>query len=492
MRTGQERVDALVSPRTMNRRQLLRVGGLGSLGLTLPALLRAEGLAAKLNKVKAGPVVMRPIRSCILIFHYGGPSHIDTYDMKPNAPAEIRGQFASIATSVPGIRICEHLPQTASVTDHLAIVRSMHHPMTNHNAAAFTALCGRDPLKGDLELLSNDRNDPPCCGAVLSATMRERPGLPTFVALPHVMYNVVQLPGQVAGFLGSAHGPFQVNADPSAPDFHMGELELPGDLSLDRLDHRASLLNLLDQQRQCALNRGEAAIKAGESTPARRNGRAGTDANASLDPCDVYTEKAFRLLHSPVVRRAFDLGAEDPKLRDRYGRHKLGQSVLLARRLVEAGVRFVTVYDGQHNGQTANWDSHEKVFDRLKDDLAPPADQSFAALIADLDNRGLLDETLVIAMGEFGRTPKINGNAGRDHWPNCYSVVLAGGGVHGGVTFGSSDKMGAYPDTDTVSPGDLAATLFWRFGLNPAQEMIDLTGRPYTLSSGQPITALFG
>ncbi len=201
------------------------------------------------KKGRVCPGALRPIRSCILIFHYGGPSHIDTYDMKPNAPAEIRGQFGSIATSVPGIRVCEHLPQTARVMDRLAIVRSMHHPMTNHNAAAFTALCGRDPLKGDLELLSNDRNDPPCYGAILSAIMRERPGLPTFVALPHVMYNVVQLPGQVPGFLGSAHGPFQVNADPSAPDFHMGELELPGDLSLDRLDHRASLLSMLDKQR---------------------------------------------------------------------------------------------------------------------------------------------------------------------------------------------------------------------------------------------------
>ena len=182
-----------------------------------------------------------PIRSCILIFYYGGPSHIDTFDMKPNAPAEIRGQFGSIATSVPGLRVCEHLPQTARVMDRLAIVRSMHHPMTNHNAAAFTTLCGRNPLKGDLELLGNDRNDPPCYGAILSAALPERRGLPTFVAVPHVMYNVVQLPGQVAGFLGSAHNPFQVSADPSAPDFQLGELELPGDLSLDRLDHRASL-----------------------------------------------------------------------------------------------------------------------------------------------------------------------------------------------------------------------------------------------------------
>jgi hypothetical protein len=486
MRPVRERADTRISPGTITRRQLLRVGGLGSLGLNLTALLRAEALGAPPKEEKKVTTALRPIRSCILVFYYGGPSHIDTYDMKPNAPAEIRGQFGSIATSVPGIRVCEHLPQTARVLDRLAIVRSMHHPMTNHNAAAFTALCGRDPLKGDLELLSNDRNDPPCYGAILSATTRERPGLPTYVALPHVMYNVVQLPGQVPGFLGSAHGPFQVNADPSAPDFQMGELELPGDLSLDRLNHRASLLSLLDKQRDQSLSRIEAATKdGGTSSP-------GGGRTAQLDPSDVYTQKAFRLLHSPVVRRAFDLGLEDPKLRDRYGRHKLGQSVLLARRLVEAGVRFITVYDGQHNGQTANWDSHENVFGRIKNDLAPPADQSFSALIADLASRGLLEETLVIGMGEFGRTPKINGNAGRDHWPNCYSVILAGGGVRGGITYGSSDKMGAYPDSDGVSPGDLAATLFWRFGLDPAQDIVDLTGRPYTLAIGQPISALFG
>ena len=375
--------------------------------------------------------------------------------------------------------------------DRLAIVRSMHHPMTNHNAAAFTALCGRDPLKGDLELLSNDRNDPPCYGAIMSANMRERPGLPTFVALPHVMYNVVQLPGQVAGFLGSAHGPFQVNADPSAPDFHMGELELPGDLSLDRLDNRARLLGILDDQRQQASRLAEAAIRATGNNPKKVTTGTKTGDQPGLDPRDVYTEKALRLLHSPTVREAFDLGSEGPKLRDRYGRNKLGQSVLLARRLVEAGVRFVTVYDGQHNGQTANWDAHENVFGRLKNDLVPPADQSFAALIDDLSGRGLLDETLVIAMGEFGRTPKINGNAGRDHWPNCYSIILAGGGIRGGVTYGSSDKLGAYPDSDAVSPADLAATLFWRFGLDPVREMADLTGRPYKLADGQPIKTLF-
>jgi hypothetical protein len=405
------------------------------------------------------------------VFYYGGPSHVDTYDMKPGAPAEVRGSFGSIATTAPGLKVCEHLPNTARVMDRLAILRAMHHPMTNHNAAAFATLCGRNPLKGDLELLSNDRNDPPCFGATLGALLPPRQGLPTAVALPHVMYNVVQLPGQEAGFLGSAHVPFQVNADPGAPDFRLSDLDLPAEMTLDRLDDRAELLRRLDARRRRLDER-----PAGDRGP---------------DPVDVYTEKALGLLHSPAVRRAFDLGAEDPRLRDRYGRTKLGQSMLLARRLVEAGVRFVTVYDGQHNGQLANWDSHSDVFPRHKDDLLPPADRGFAALIDDLTARGLLDETLVIATGEFGRTPKINGTAGRDHWPYCYSVILAGGGVRGGIAYGASDKLGAYPDADGVTPADLAATLYWRLGLDPAREIVDLTGRPYKLAEGRPIGAVF-
>jgi hypothetical protein len=289
---------------------------------------------------------------------------------------------------------------------------------------------------------------------------------------------VVQLPGQVAGFLGSAHDPFQVSADPSAADFHLGELELPGDVPLARLDDRAALLETLDgqlRQKEALASATTEAVKEHPLVAAR----------------DVYTEKAFRLLHSPAVRRAFHLQEEDPRLRDRYGRTKHGQSVLLARRLIEAGVRFVTVYDGQYNGQLANWDAHEKVFERLKDDLLPPADVAFAALIDDLADRGLLESTLVIAMGEFGRTPRINRTGGRDHWPFCYSVVLAGGGVRGGL-IGSSDKLGAYPESDAVTPGDLAATLFWRFSLDPAQEMYDLTGRPYKRADGRPIGAVFG
>ncbi len=473
-----------------SRRHFIRIGGLASLGLTLPKLLRAEADGISRHNSGRFQGKTRPIRSCILIFHYGGPSHVDTFDMKPNAPAEIRGQFRSIATNVPGLRICELLPHTAHVMNHVAVVRSMHHPMTNHNAAAFTALCGRNPLKGDLELLGNDRNDPPCYGSILSATLPEYRGLPKFVALPHVMYNVVQLPGQVAGFLGSAHDPFQVNADPSAADFHLDELDLSGGLSIERLDDRASLLHRIDGRRQ----RGDVFARSasrGEYSTAVIDASGRSDTNSGPDPCDIYTEKAFRLLHSPAVARAFQLGSEDPKVRARYGMGKLGQSVLLARRLVEAGVRFVTVYDGQHNGQVANWDAHANVFGRLKDDLVPPADEAFASLISDLESRGLLDETLVVAMGEFGRTPKINATAGRDHWPHCYSILLAGGGVNGGIAFGSSDKLGAYPDTDAVSPADLAATIFWRFGLEPSNEIRDLTGRPYKLADGHAIQALF-
>ncbi len=474
----------------IGRRQLLRIGGLGTLGLTLPGLLRAEGLAAKGSG--AGGVAVRPartIKSCILVFFYGGPSHLDTWDYKPNAPREVRGEFGSIASSVPGIRVGEHMPRLSKVVDRLAIIRSMHHPMTNHNAAAFAALSGRNPLKGDLELLGNDRNDPPCLGSTLSAILPEVRGLPTFVALPHVMYNVVQLPGQVPGFLGSAHGPFQVDADPNAPNFRMGELELPGDMTADRLDHRASLLGVLDGQLRVQEQAAEAIV--------REKAHAGIwDGGASRHPGvlsrDIYNEKAFRLLHSQAVREAFHLDEEDPKRRARYGRTKLGQSMVLARRLVEAGVRFVTVYDGQHNGQLANWDSHSDNFLRLKNDLLPPADRAFATLIEDLDSRGLLEETLVIGLGEFGRTPKVNASAGRDHWPFCYSVVMAGGGVRGGSIHGSSDKIGAYPETDAVTPADLSATLYWKFGIDPEREMRDLTDRPYKLSDGQPIQALFG
>jgi hypothetical protein len=349
----------------------------------------------------------------------------------------------------------------------MAIVRTLHHPMRNHNAAAVEALCGRMPLSGDGELLADNANNFPCYGSVVSQRLPRPREVPPHIALPHVMYNVVKLPGQSAGFLGSAYNRFQVTRDPNDPKFRVDELELPADLPLGRLESRQSLLAVIDRQTA----RAEQSIAVGE--------------------LDTYQKRALELLHSPRVRRAFDLSRESVLLRERYGRHRLGQSLLLARRLVEAGVRFVNVNDKIRNGQLANWDSHENNFARLKNDLLPPADQSFATLIEDLDARGLLESTLVVALAEFGRTPLINRNAGRDHWPDCFSVVLAGGGVQGGALYGSSDRLGGYPTSDPVRPGGLAATIYWRFGIDPATEVRDLTGRPYHLAEGQPLRRLF-
>lgn len=451
----------------MDRRCLLRIGGLGCLGLKLTGLLQAQERVSNRSVQAAVTVGRRSIESCILIFYYGGPSHLDTWDTKPLAPREIRGEFQPIATRVPGFHVGEHLPRCARITDKLAVIRSLHHPMRNHNSAAVEALCGRTPLRGDLELLNDDPNSVPCYGAALSHLAPSRTAVPTHVALPHVMYNVVTLPGQNAGFLGAAHNPFQVTRDPNHPDFRVDTLEMPADLTLARLDERHTLLGRMETQ----------------SRRADRRARSGA--------MSVYQQRAFDLLRSAQVRRAFAIENETATVRERYGRHTLGQSLLLARRLVESGVRFVNVNDKIRNGQLANWDSHENNFGRLKDDLLPPADQAFSALIEDLHTRGLLDTTLVIALAEFGRTPRVNTNAGRDHWPDCFSAVLAGGGVRGGAIHGASDRHGAYPAADPVSPGDLAATLFWRFGLDPTTELRDLTSRPYRLAEGEQIRRLF-
>jgi len=288
----------------------------------------------------------------------------------------------------------------------------------------------------------------------VSYALGPRAGVLPHVALPYTLYNVVQLPGQTPGLLGGAFDRFQVDRDPSQPDFRLTAFEGLADLT-----GRAGLLKALDR----------AAIE-------RR--------------AEVRRDRALKLLADPSVRRLFDLSAEPERLKERYGKSRIGQSLLLARRLVEGGVNFVSVYDGQRNGQEANWDSHEKLFPRHKQ-LIPPSDAGFSALIEDLENRGLLDTTLVVALAEFGRTPKINGSAGRDHWPDCYTAVLAGGGVSGGAVFGASDKIGAYPAFDPATPADIAATIYSRFGFEPATEVIDQTGRPFRLTEGEPLNKLF-
>jgi hypothetical protein len=434
---------------TFGRRQFFGTAGLAGLGLgLLPGLAAAARPTAKSAE---------PIRSCILIFYYGGPSHLDTLDPKPDAPAEVRGEYHSIATAVPGVRLCEHLPRTARLLDRVALVRSLHHPMRNHNSAAAEALTGRTPAGGDQELLTDDPRGLPTLGSAISYALGTRAHVLPYVALPYTMYNVVQLPGQTPGMLGGAYDRFQVDGDPSAANFRMAAFDGDTDLS-----GRADLLRRLDV--------------------APLPGRA---ARAS-----VYRERALQLLGAPDVRRLFDLSKEPQPLRERYGQHRFGQSLLLARRLTEGGVNFVAVFDGQTNGQDANWDSHENLFARHRQ-LIPPSDQALSALIEDLNTRGILDTTLVVAMSEFGRTPRINKSSGRDHWPDCYSVLLAGGGVTGGAVFGASDKIGAYPAADPMTPADLAATIYWRFGLDPATEIIDQTGRPFRLAEGEPIRKLF-
>lgn len=437
--------------RTMSRRRLLELAGSGTAGLVLGAKASARPARTSLSGLES-------IRSCILIFYYGGPSHLDTYDMKPYAPAEVRGEYKPIATSVPGTHVCECLPGLARLMHKVALVRSVHHPMRNHNSAAAEALTGRTPAGGDQELLADDPRGLPTLGSAISFALGPRANLLPYVALPYTMYNVVQLPGQTPGLLGSAFERFQVDGDPSSPTFRIAAFDGTNDLN-----GRANLLRQIDH--------------------ARLPGRAAQ--------AEISRERALRLLASTEVRSLFNIAAEPQRLRERYGQQRLGQSLLLARRLVEGGVNFVAVFDGQSNGQDANWDSHEKLFARHRQ-LIPPSDRAVSALIDDLDARGLLDSTLVVGMGEFGRTPKINGNAGRDHWPDCYTAFMAGGGVQGGAVYGSSDRIGAYPATDPVTPGDLAATIFWRFGLDPEKEVRDQTDRPFRLAEGEPIRKLFG
>jgi len=446
-------------PVGITRRNMLQIGAIGALNLSLPRMLGAgEGRARTGRSSRA--------EACILVFLNGGPSHIDTFDMKPAAPAEVRGEFQSIATSVPGQRICEHLPLTARVMHHLTVIRSVCHRMRGHRSGVTNAPCGVPPFLGDVCTIPPDQQLFPSYGARLTYLLRERPARLPHFGLPYTIRDSgLVLPGQSAGFLGPAYERFQVEGDPNESGFGLASLRLPAEMTLERLEDRKSLLRTIDAQ------------------------RAGMTEREAVSRMDACSRRAFRLLTSDVVCRAFDLGRESPRIRERYGRNIVGQSMLLARRLVEAGARLVHVNVGDQQNEWY-WDDHKNGFGGHKKKLLP-FDRAFSALIEDLHHRGLLNSTLVISMGEFGRTPKINPDAGRDHWPDCYSAVLAGGGVKGGRYHGSSDKVGAYPAYDPVTPADLAATLFSRFGLNQATEIVDRTGRPYPVAEGTPIPGLF-
>jgi hypothetical protein len=459
----------------LTRRRLLEIAGGGYLGLNLGGLWQARAASP--------PAATRlpPIRACVLVFYYGGPSQFETYDPKPQAPVEVRGEFQAISTSVSGTHISEHLPRMARLMHKAALVRSVTHQARLHDSAAIHALTGR-PLEGpDRELFSPQPQFYPSYGSAVAKFGAVNRGEVPFASLPFVFRNVHDVPCQGGGILGAAFDPLRIEINAAERRYRAEAFQRAAGVDRTRLLDRRRLLRALDHE------------------PADSKLRA-------------YYEKAYRLLDSEAIRQAVSIDQEPSAVRERYGfgaepvavgegggggngaemgfaRSMRGQNLLLARRLVEAGVPFVNVYDFKQQGQ--NWDAHFKCANQHKTHLLPQADQGLSALIEDLDDRGLLESTLVVAMGEFGRTPQINGEAGRDHWPDCYTVLLAGGGVCGGALYGASDRLGAYPARDPVTPGDLAATIFWRFGLDPATEIYDKTNRPHRLALGEPLTTLF-
>jgi uncharacterized protein (DUF1501 family) len=449
----------------ITRREVLRVGGLGALGLGLPELLRGNTSVKLPRSGKA--------RSCIVLFLMGGPPQQSTWDPKPDAPAQIRGDFGPIATKVPGIRYCELMPKLAGHADKICVLRAMSTNDNAHSSSGYYMMTGvpHQPMNAE-NANPGAPNDWPNMGAVMHRLQKQRSSLSTAVRLPNRIFNTdgSVWPGQDAGFLGRGADPWLFTCQPAAADYRIPELSLPAEISLDRLNGRTSLLH--------AVNRRLDAVERG----------------GGLQGYDDQHQQAFDLLRSSKSRLAFDLDREPVSVRDRYGRHPFGQSVLLSRRLVEAGVSLVQVnwYRGPEEPSDAPcWDSHVNEGERLKKVLVPPTDQASSALLEDLEQRGLLDETLIVWMAEFGRSPKLNARAGRDHWGHVFSVALAGGGVRGGQVLGASDSVGGYPKDGRVAPQDLTATIFHALGHAPDTEIRDNLNRPIPISRGQVIRQVF-
>ena len=442
------------------RRELMRLGGLAGLGLGLPRLLESRARAAVSGQ--------RGAKLCIFIYMWGGPAHQDLWDLKPSAPAEIRGEFQPIDTSAPGVQIGELMPLTARQTHHLAIVRSVTHKDNNHSTSAHAMLTGR-VHRISRENFGPSADDFPHFGSMLSKLRPVGGGVPTFVAMPERIKttNGPYVPGQGGGMIGKRYDPFTIDQHPDEPDFAVPSLQLPADVDLARLADRSRLLEVVDQT-------------AGH-----------LDETREVRALGAYYEQALNMISSPAARQAFDLTREATQVRDRYGMHTFGQSCLLARRLVEAGVGLVTIYWHRDKpGVDTTWDTHANNFTQLKERLAPQGDQGFSALLEDLAARGLLDETLVVWTSEFGRTPRINRNAGRDHWGRANSILFAGGGVPGGQVYGATDSTASEPSRDAVSPADVGTTVYRLLGLDPHTIIHDQFNRPFPIALGKPIAPL--
>lgn len=458
----------------MGRREYLRAGALSTLGLDV-AFWSAAQFAHAVPTSHAKPA---RAKACIFLFMWGGPAHQDTWDMKPNAPAEYRGEFQPISTNVPGLQICEHLPKLAQHADKLAVIRSMTHGDVDHTTATHAPLTGREVPRRGAPLA----DDWPSIGAVLSRLGHGRGPLPPFVSMMPVVPNgaprfVESSHGQGAGWLGPRLDPMRIDADASLPDYKVGEFSLHADVPEARSNRRRELLGSIDAQLRSL------------------------EHSANVAAARSHYERAFSLLSSRGAVEAFDLTREPQAVRERYGMNIHGQAVLQARRLVEAGVPYVTVF-WQNDGLTnvsVYWDTHNRNFIDLKTRLCPVTDQAFTALLDDLQERGLLDDTLVVWTGEMGRTPRVGqgvvggagaGRDGRDHWPSCFTSVLAGGGIRGGVVYGSSDRYAAYPASNPVSPADFAATIYHCLGVDPHLQLEDNLGRRLTICEGAPIQAI--
>jgi hypothetical protein len=448
----------------LTRREWLRVGSLGSLGLSLSALAAGRRTSAAMLPQPSG---FGRAKNCIILFLLGGPPQHETWDPKPEAPAEVRGEFGTIETATPGLRVCELMPLTARLTDRIAVLRAMSTRDNAHSSSGYWMLTGYPHQPTNAENATPGfPNDWPCVGAVVRYLRPDEGPLPAAIRLPEEIWNTGRIvwPGQDGGFLGRRADPWLLTCDPNAPDFQVPELKLPDDLTDERLQTRQTLFEQVNAGLRTAEESGAAAR------------------------WQMLNRQAFELLSSAQARRAFRLEEEPDAVRQRYGRNRFGQSVLLARRLIEAGVSLVQVnwtrweYD---SSAAPAWDTHQKNAERLKTALMPPMDLAYSALLEDLSQRGLLDETLVVWMGEFGRTPRINSAGGRDHWGHVFSVALAGGGVRGGVVYGSSDRLGGEPVSGMVQPQDLCATIFHLLGHHPETEIRDALGRPLVISRGR-------
>lgn len=458
----------MLQPRySWDRRNFLRVGAAGVLGLGLPMPRRAAADAA----AGAAPGMGRA-NSVLIVMLSGGPSQLDMLDPKPEAPAEVRGEFSTIGTTISGVRVCEHLPKLAQRTDRWSIVRTLAHREHNHLLATHVALTGRPtPLPrgaSDLDRVES-RNDFPNYAAALDYIRPQRDGIPTGVSLPnYLIEGPLTWPGQHAGFLGSKHDPWQINSDPNEPNFKMDSLSLPVDMTASRVQSRRELLDQLNQ------------------------GRSALPGSSAAHGFREQQEIAYSLLTSGRITEAFEIQHETDTTRDRYGRNKFGQSLLLSRRLLTAGVPIVQAT----MGIVQTWDTHVDNWGKLKNTLLPQLDQGLAALMDDLIASGMLEETFVIVMGEFGRTPKVStlpGQTipGRDHWAHAYSGMFAGAGVRGGQVIGQTDEVAAYPKTTPWSPADICTTIFNALGVPHDVTLMDPLERPHHLLNGNVIGPLY-